>query len=107
MLDLTNTNNQIQLVATFKELVDSSFVGNINALFWQCTLEGDYFEIIDNITSIEPDELQALNLDDQGNLARQTILADWDLLKAHGAQPTHNLIKYYEMDDKIPTNRNE
>jgi hypothetical protein len=76
-------------------------------LFWQCTLEGDYFEIIDNITSIEPDELQALNLDDQGNLARQTILADWDLLKAHGAQPTHNLIKYYEMDDKIPTNRNE
>jgi hypothetical protein len=52
MLDLTNTNNQIQLVATFKELVDSSFVG-------------------------------------------------------HGAQPTLNLIKYYEMEHKIPTNRNE
>jgi hypothetical protein len=108
MLDLTNTNNQIQLVATFKELVDTSFGGNINALCWQRLLEGDFFEIIEkikpreNITYIEPDELIALELSEQGNLARQTILADWDLLKAHGAQPSLNLIKYYDRDDTHP-----
>jgi hypothetical protein len=108
MIDLTQTDNQIQLVTTFKELVDISFGGNINALCLQRILEGDFFEIIEkikpteNITSIEPDELLALELNEQGNLARQTILADWDLLKAHGAQPSLNLIKYYDRDDTHP-----
>ena len=108
MIDLTNADNQIQLVTTFQELVDTSFGGNINALCWQRILEGDFFEIIEkikpteNITSIEPDELLALELSEQGNLARQTILADWDLLKVHGAQPSFNLIKYYDRDDTHP-----
>jgi hypothetical protein len=108
MIDLTHADNQIQLVTTFKELVDTSFGGNINALCWQRILEGDFFEIIEkikpteNITSIEPDEMLALELSEQGNLACQTILADWDLLKAHGAQPTLNLIKYYDRDDTHP-----
>jgi deoxyhypusine synthase len=98
MLDLTNKNNQIQLVATFKDLVDTSFGGNINALCWQRVLEGDFFEIIEkikpreNITSIEPDELIALELSEQGNLDRQTILADWDLLENHYNRVTDTCI---------------
>jgi deoxyhypusine synthase len=98
MLDLTNKNNQIQLVATFKDLVDTSFGGNINALCWQRLLEGDFFEIIEkikpreNITYIEPDELIALELSEQGNLARQTILVEWDLLENHYNRVTDTCI---------------
>ena len=108
MIVLIHTDNQIQLVTTFKELVDTSFGGNINALCWERKLLGDFAEIIEkikpteNITSIEPDEMLALELSEQGNLARQTILADWNLLKAQGAQPSLNLIKYYDRDDTHP-----
>lgn len=112
MIDYTHADKQIQHVTSFKELVAKSFVGNINALCWERKLEGDFAEIIEkiklteNITSIEPDELLALELSEQGNHARQTILADWGLLKAHGAQPTLNIIKNYDRDDThalIPT----
>ena len=108
MIDLTNADNQIQLVTTFNELVATPFVGKINAMCWERKLLGDFAEIVEkikpteNITSIEPDELLALELSEQGNLARQTILADWDLLKAHGAQPSLNIIKYYDRDDTHP-----
>ena len=108
MIDLIHADNQIQLVTTFNELVATPFVGNINAMCWERKLIGDFAEIVEkikpteNITSIEPDELLALELSEQGNLARQTILADWDLLKAHGAQPSLNIIKYYDRDDTHP-----
>ena len=108
MIDLIHADNQIQLVTTFNELVATPFVGNINAMCWERKLLGDFAEIVEkikpteNITSIEPDELLALELSEQGNLARQTILADWDLLKVHGAQPSFNLIKYYDRDDTHP-----
>ncbi|MFN3444114.1 MAG: hypothetical protein ACK44D_00110 [Bacteroidia bacterium] len=108
MIDLTHANNQIQLVTTFKELVATPFVGNINAMYWERKLLGDFAEIVEkielleNITAIEPDELLALQLSEQGNIARETILADWDLLKTHGAQPTLNIIKYYDRDDAHP-----
>ena len=108
MIDLIHADNQIQLVTTFNELVATPFVGNINAMCWERKLLGDFAEIVEkikpteNITSIEPDKLLALELSEQGNLARQTILADWDLLKAQGAQPSLNLIKYYDRDDTHP-----
>ena len=108
MIDLIHADNQIQLVTTFNELVATPFVGKINAMCWERKLLGDFAEIVEkikpteNITSIEKDELLALELSEQGNLARQTILADWDLLKAHGAQPSLNLIKYYDRDDTHP-----
>jgi len=108
MIDLIHADNQIQLVTTFNELVATPFVGKINAMCWERKLLGDFAEIVEkikpteNITSIEPDELLALELSEQGNLARQTILADWDLLKAHGAQPSLNIIKYYDRDDTHP-----
>jgi hypothetical protein len=108
MIDLIHADNQIQLVTTFNELVATPFVGNINAMCWERKLIGDFAEIVEkikpteNITSIEKDKLLALELSEQGNLARQTILADWDLLKAHGAQPSLNIIKYYDRDDTHP-----
>lgn len=108
MIVLPHADNQIQSVTTFNELVATPFVGNINAMCWVRKLLGDFSEIVEkikpteNITSIEPDELLVLELSEQGNLARQTILTDWKLLKTHGAQPTLNIIKYYDRDDTHP-----
>jgi hypothetical protein len=48
---------------------------------------------------LNEEELCELNLTEQGELARNIILHDLALLRAHGASPTLNLIKYYERDD--------
>jgi hypothetical protein len=112
MIDFAHADSQILYVTNFKELVATPFMGKINALFWERKLNGDFSEIVvkikpeENITSVEPDELLALELSEQGNIARQTILADWELLKAHGAQPTLNIIAYYDRDNSetiLPT----
>ena len=108
MLLIPNTNNQAMEVKSFNELVNTPFAGVLNALCWKRTLQGDFSEIVakinldENITDVEPEDLLALNLTEQGNLARETILADWDLLKAHGAQPTLNIIKCYDTDETQP-----
>lgn len=112
MLLIPNTNNQAMEVNSFHELVNTPFAGVINALCWKRNLHGNFEELVEkiklteNITSIEPEELLALQLTEQGNIALQTILADWDLLKTHGAQPSLNLIKYYDRDESeaiLPT----
>jgi hypothetical protein len=105
MLNLAHANNQIQCVTDFYSLVTTDFINNINALCWKRNLIGDFKEIINkldidgNITAIEHEDLIALNLTEQGKLARETILNDWNLLKAHGAQPTLNVIKQYDTDN--------
>lgn len=107
-LDLTYADNQIVGVASFQELVATPMQGKVNALCWARKLQGDFSEIVanvtltGNITTIEPEELQALALSEQGQLAREIILSDWELLKAHGASPTLNIIKYYDRDETNP-----
>lgn len=104
MLNLTHAENQVQTVTNFNGLVTTPFVGNINALCWERNLQGDFKELINkldldgNITAVEPEDLLALNLTEQGELARAIILNDWNLLKAFGAQPTLNVIKQYDTD---------
>lgn len=100
--------NQILEVSNFNELVATPFEGAINAICWTRTLQGDFKEIVDkastneNITVLDPEGLAALELSVQGQLARAVLLADFDLLKKHGAQPTLNIIRYYERDDANP-----
>src|SRR6185436_8942975 len=55
-----------------------------------------------NITAIEPEELCELQLSEQGQLAREILLNDLKLLKAHGASPILNVINYYDRDDTYP-----
>lgn len=104
MPDLTHTENQIQCVSDFNSLVATDFVGNINAICWQRNLHGNFNEILNkleldrNLTAVEPKDLLALNLTEQGDLARKIILNDWHLLKSYGAQPTLNVIKQYDTD---------
>lgn len=101
------SNDQIGIVANFAELVDSNFQGKMNALCWQRDLVGDFKELVDklklkeNITEISPQDLSALELSEQGDLARKIILHDMTLLTDYGALPSLNLLKSYERDDLL------
>lgn len=101
----SHTSNQIQYVSSFQELISTPFSGETNAICWTRNLIGDFSEIAnkielnENIMVLEQDELKALQLSEQGQLAREIILNDLQLLEAQGASPSLNVIKCYEKDD--------
>ncbi|MBL7922195.1 MAG: DUF1826 domain-containing protein [Bacteroidia bacterium] len=107
MQDLYNTKNQILSVTNFHDLVSTKFHGDINALCWSRELKGDFEEIIKkvelkgNITTIEEEELLELKLSEEGQLAREILLNDLELLKTHGAAAVLNAINYYDKDDSF------
>jgi len=100
--------DQIRCVTNFQELVSTPFSGEVNAICWTRRLTGDFSEIVgkvalsENITTIGEEELGELKLSEQGRLAREILLNDLELLKAHGASPVLNVIKYYDRDDACP-----
>jgi hypothetical protein len=104
----SQTKHQIHHVTDFQDLVSISLQGELNAVCWDRKLIGDFSEIVkkvelnENITVLDEEELLELELSEQGQLAREILLNDLKLLKAHGAAPTLNVIKYYERDDSYP-----
>ena len=108
MIDLSHTAHQIHCVTNFQNLVTTPFHDDINAICWSRKLSGDFSEIVkkvestENITVLQEEYLIKLELSDQGQLARDILLNDMKVLKAHGASPILNLIKYYERDDSYP-----
>jgi hypothetical protein len=108
MTNISQTTQQIQEVSTFQDLVSTPFQGTINAICWKRDLTGDFSEIVEkvelneNMTVIDEEELRELQLSAQGQLARDILLADMKLLKAHGADPILNVINYYERDNSSP-----
>jgi hypothetical protein len=99
-----SNHKQIGTVTTFEELTTTAFVGERNALCWHRNLEGDFHEIVSQlhlkeaITEVTPSDLWALQLSEQGQLARATILNDLQLLTDCGAAPVLNLLRCYERD---------
>jgi len=108
MMDIPNAENQIRYVSNFNDLVSTPFNGTINAICWTRQLTGDFSEIVKkialngNITAIEQEGLCALQLSEQGQLAREILLNDLKALRDHGASPLLNVIKYYDRDDAYP-----
>lgn len=108
MLNLSGTESQIQVVTNFEDLVSTPLLGELNAVCWERELRGDFSEIVSkidfdgNMTTIGPEELLALELSEQGQLAREVLLNDLKLLEAHGASPILNVIREYERDDAVP-----
>ena len=100
--------NQIHCVTNFQDLISTAFYEEMNAVCWTRKLTGDFSEIAnkiklkEHITVIDEDELLELTLSKEGQLAREVVLNDLKLLKAHGASPTLNLIKCYERDHAYP-----
>ncbi len=108
LTDLTSSENQMRSVTNFQDLISAPFQGEMNAICWKRKLSGDFSEIVEkiklsgNIVVIEEEYLTALQLSEEGNLAREILLNDLMLLKSHGASPILNLIKFYERDDSFP-----
>ena len=102
-----SANDQIGIVCTFYELVNTDFKGEKNALCWQRNLDGDFNEIVarlsikENITEVYPEDLMALQLSEKGSIAKDIILNDLQLLTNFGASPSLNLLKCYERDDEF------
>lgn len=105
MTDLSHDEKHILRVRNFQDLVSTPFNGEVNAICWTRDLVGDFSEIAEklaltgNITTIEQEELCALQLSEQGQLAREVLLNDFRLLTAHGASPVLNVIDHYDRDD--------
>jgi hypothetical protein len=108
MIDLSHAENQIHCVTNFQDLVSTPFNGEMNAICWTRKLPGDFSEIVKkvelsgNITTVEQEQLRELQLSEQGQLAREILLNDLKILKAHGASPTLNVINYYDRDETCP-----
>ena len=99
------TPRHVRLVGSFDELVSTRFAGEVNALCWRRNLGGDFREIVarlpvgDGITSIDDADLAALDLTPAGAAARDVLLADQALLRAHGLAPTLDCINGYVRDE--------
>ena len=108
MINLPPAKNQIHSVTNFHDLVSTAFYDDMNAICWSRNLIGDFSEIVKkvaltgNIMELNEEELFKLQLSEQGQLARDIILNDLKLLKAHSASPSLNVIKCYERDDNYP-----
>lgn len=99
--------HQIGVVSSFSDLVNTDFKGTMNAICWERSLVGDFKEIVSklqlkgNITEVSAEDLLALQLSENGHMARKIILNDLQLLTDFGASPTLNLLKKYERDDEF------
>jgi hypothetical protein len=108
MIDLSQDEHQIQCVTNFKDLVSTPFYGEINAICWTRQLIGDFAEIVEkvalneNIKVLDEEVLRGLQLSEVGQLAREILLNDLNLLTSHGAAPVLNVIKCYDRDNDYP-----
>ena len=108
MINLPGAEHPFHCVTNFQDLISTPFHGAMNAVCWTRKLTGDFFEIVnkvalnENIAVLDEEELRQLQLSEQGQLAREIILNDLKLLKAHGASPVLNVIRCYERDDACP-----
>lgn len=97
----------VALVSNFNDLVTTGYQGTVNALCWERDLIGDFKEIVsrltlqDHVTEVSAEDLSALDLSLQGDLARQIILQDLQQLTQIGAAPVLNLIQCYARDDEL------
>ncbi|MBK8628309.1 MAG: hypothetical protein IPN86_22975 [Saprospiraceae bacterium] len=107
MPNTTNPIHQIQYVHNFQDLVETLFQGDTNAICWSRELMGDFEEIVnsievdDNMVELHPDDLLELVLSEQGQLACDILLNDLQLLEAHGASPSLNIINYLDILFKL------
>ena len=99
---------QLKYFDNVSDLLFTPFQGEINAMCWDRKLTGDFFEIIDkielsgNITEITLKTLRNIQLSEQGKLARDILIKDFEILESHGASPLLNVIKQYDRDDEFP-----
>jgi len=98
--------SQIRLVTCFQELLTTPLADGINALCWQRPLAGDFGEVVralgvsTGIDRLDEVRLQALSLSAGGRAAVDVMIADLQLLRAHGLAPELNCITAYPRDEE-------
>ncbi|WP_282628181.1 DUF1826 domain-containing protein [Empedobacter sedimenti] len=108
MIAKNNSNQQqVLVVFSFEELVNTAFSGKNNAINWQRNLVGDFEEIVnqlilkEDITVVSEDDLNNLVLSNEGIKARNILINDLQQLTDFGASPVLNLLKCYERDTEL------
>lgn len=110
-------NARVKTVRSFAELVRTPFADGVNALCWPRALAGDFDEIMAKlverhgefaeITSLDEEDLLALELSAAGRAARAVLIADQRLLREHGLAPNLDVIPAYprdaEAEGAVPT----
>lgn len=94
-------------VDSFTELVSTPLRGDVNALCWSRSLDGDFGEVARLLARDEKDihplsagELLALPASEDGRRAVQAMLADFQLLRARELDPVLNYINGTTHDDE-------
>jgi hypothetical protein len=104
--------HRIKVVTSFHELVTTPFADGINALCWQRSLPGDFSEVVsalgvrEDMATLDEAYLRTLQLSDAGKTAVEILLADQELLRAHGLAPILDCIHGYPRDEDtevVPT----
>ncbi len=84
---------RIKTVDSLHALVTMPFQDGVNALCWPRTLSGNFHEVLaalpggEGIVPVDEDQLAGLILSDEGNAARDILLADLESLRAYDLQP--------------------
>lgn len=92
------------IVASFEDLVQTPFAGEVNALCWRRAVEGDFAEVAakltdgEGITSLEEEALLAMEWSEAGRRAVETMIADLRRLQVLGLQPELNHINGCYLD---------
>ena len=90
-----------RLVSSFEELLSTPFADGVNALCWCRELAGDFADIVDKlacgkgITPIDDERLMELSLTEAGDVARQIILQDLELLRSRDLLPSLDCVNGY------------
>lgn len=106
-------NNRIKVVQNFQELVTTPFADGVNALCWSRTLAGNFGEIVERlevseeITNLDEARLMELRLSAAGQIARDILLADLQLLRSHALAPELNCLQSYPRDEDDATVRTD
>ncbi len=104
---------RLKTVTSFAALLETPLDGGVNALCWPRTLRGNFGEIVaalgsgEGIEPLDDARLAALALTPDGQVARETVLTDLRLLRAHGLAPELNCIHGYARDDEAAAVRTD
>ena len=88
MSNTSHTEQQINYVSNFQDLVSTPFHGAMNAICWSRTLTGNFAEIVDKVTLnehiavLDEEQLRAFVLSEQGQLAREILLQDFEAVES-------------------------
>jgi hypothetical protein len=94
------------VVRSFEELIGTPMGDGINALCWERSLDGDFWEVVDHLAVHETIEtlsdafLRSLPLSAAGKKAVEIMIRDQELMRGAGLDPILDCIHAYPRDEE-------